>query len=255
MWSSLPVPAVRRIKKKAKKMRTLEKIHPFESAGLGVGPFVFVCSVEIGDPEDGASFMNSSRIQSEQAKKFKVGFGTCDHCGRGIMHNAVIRDSEGKHFVVGMDCAQKTNDPCLANKAKLEQRRITREKRQERKRLKQEAWLNTVCETGETNGERELRERDERIAETNRRNEKREAEERKLGLATLNKWKFWLESTGARPDSDGFLGSIVCGLIRGCEPTGRGLEICGDIFARQSGRRGSNANEEAWTIFDQKLSA
>ena len=38
--------------------------------------------------------MNSSLILSEQAKKFKVGFGTCDHCGRGIMHNAVIRDSQ-----------------------------------------------------------------------------------------------------------------------------------------------------------------
>ena len=88
-YTGVRSPAALIVQLKKAKMSTLEKIHPFESAGLGVGPFVFVCSVEIGDPEDGASFMNSSRIQSEQAKKFKVGFGTCHHCGRGIMHNAV----------------------------------------------------------------------------------------------------------------------------------------------------------------------
>ena len=230
-----------------------ENIHPFEASGLGVGPFSFVCSVEIGSPEDGASFMNSSMLLSEQAKRFKVGFGTCDHCGRGIMHNAVIRDSEGKHFVVGLDCAQKTHDPCLANKAKIEQRRITREKAQERKRIKHEQWLDTACETGETNRDREERERLERIEESRQRRESEEREQRERGLVVCAKWKFWFEATGARPDSPGFVGSIALGLTRGNEPTGRGLSICGEIFAKTFGRGGSKSNDHGWDVFEEKL--
>ncbi len=228
-------------------------IHPFERSGLGVGPFSLECCVDIPDPEFAAINTGASLELAEQSRRFKVGFGTCDHCGQGIMHNAVIRDSEGKHFVVGLDCAQKTFDSCLASKAKIEQRRISREKAQERKRLKHEAWLNTVCSTGETNGEREVRERDERNAAAQRRVDERKAKERELGLATLTKWKFWLEATGARPDSPGFVGSIALGLTRGNEPTGRGLSICGEIFAKTFGRGGSKANDHGWDVFEEKL--
>ncbi len=228
-------------------------IHPFEKSGLGVGPFRLVCCVDIPDPEHAAVGMDASLQLAEQAKRFKVGFGTCDHCGQGIMHNAVIRDSEGKHFVVGLDCAQKTFDPCLANKAKIVQRRISREKAQERKRLKHEAWLNAVCETGETNGERQERERQERIAESQRREAEHKAEQRKAGLKVLKRWKFWLDATGARPDTEGFLGSIVTGLTRGQEPSGNGVRICGEIFAKAHGRGGSKANAAAWDLFEEKL--
>jgi hypothetical protein len=36
-----------------------------------------------------------------------AGAGTCAHCGRGIIHNVIIRDAAGARHCIGTDCAEK----------------------------------------------------------------------------------------------------------------------------------------------------
>jgi len=73
--------------------------HKFEIAGLGKAPFKFV-GVE---------------------KKVYVAYpgapaqpaGTCDYCGNGILWCCMIRDTEGRTFIVGNECVKKTGDEGL----------------------------------------------------------------------------------------------------------------------------------------------
>jgi hypothetical protein len=67
--------------------------HPFEKAGLGYAPF---CCV--GCRENWFEMPGFGR---------KPG-GSCNYCGTGILYEYVIKDKNGKTFVVGCDCVEKT---------------------------------------------------------------------------------------------------------------------------------------------------
>ena len=76
-----------------------DSLHPFEAAGLGRAPFIFVghtrkvgplklgCGTEVGAPGQP--------------------MGTCDYCGQGIADCYAIRSADGKVSEVGCDCINK----------------------------------------------------------------------------------------------------------------------------------------------------
>ena len=108
-----------------------QSIHPFEKSGLGVGPFRLTGVISLPNASiaeaNPAAFNGAMRDAQEAAKCSGVRLGVCDHCGAGLMRNAVVTDSAGKCFVVGLDCAMKVGDASLGSRAKIEANRIRRE--------------------------------------------------------------------------------------------------------------------------------
>lgn len=109
--------------------------HVFELAGLGVAPFRFVGMVEkvfkAGDQE-------------------KAG-GTCAFCSTGIRYCCQVVSSDGKSFIVGTDCVNKTGDYGIikAYKNSAEYRNHQREIRYKREFEKIAAVKNMIDENKE----------------------------------------------------------------------------------------------------------
>lgn len=126
--------------------------HKWQEQGLGVAPFRAVCVISLPDrslAEANTSVYNTMMAEAcQEARGFGVGLGTCDSCGMALQNNFVIRDANGKHFVVGCDCVRKTEDAKLVDRAeyleKQRQKAIREAKRQaawEARRAAQEAEL------------------------------------------------------------------------------------------------------------------
>lgn len=82
-----------------------QKVHVFEKAGLGKAPFTFIgMYVDRGPKNMGNGYTVGSPGQP---------MGTCDYCGTGIANCCRIQSSDGKVFVVGTDCVEKTGDSGL----------------------------------------------------------------------------------------------------------------------------------------------
>ena len=78
--------------------------HKFELAGLGKAPFVCVGLFQkVHDCGDGIT----------------KPAGTCDFCSNGILNCYLIKSADGKTFIVGSECVNKTGDSGLVNTAKL----------------------------------------------------------------------------------------------------------------------------------------
>ena len=93
-------------------------IHAFEQSGLGKAPFRLV-RVEI------------KRYQACYGAPIQPG-GMCKHCGTAIVECCVIRDANGKEFVVGNVCVNKTGDAGLINITKRKVNRLRTEERHKR---------------------------------------------------------------------------------------------------------------------------
>ena len=109
---------------------TLTSNHPFERAELGVAPFRCVrveyrigpiryeeggCTVEIGAPGQP--------------------MGTCAYCSQGIAECCVIRDANGKEFIVGNQCVAKAaRDYGQSSQLERDRKTALREARHERER-------------------------------------------------------------------------------------------------------------------------
>ncbi len=86
----------------------MEKVHVFESAGLGKAPFTWV-----GYHEE-----RGGKVTEINGVTVTVGapgqpLGTCAFCGTGIAICCEIVSADGKSFVVGSDCVLKTGDKGL----------------------------------------------------------------------------------------------------------------------------------------------
>jgi hypothetical protein len=108
--------------------------HKFELAGLGRAPFKFVNVYEKRySPAPGAP--------SQPA-------GTCQYCGNGIAWCCVIRDVDGKEFIVGNECVKKTNDhglvKVITDAVKLAQRKVQREKAEAKRRAQDEVAIARI---------------------------------------------------------------------------------------------------------------
>ncbi len=104
-------------------------VHLWQSQQLGTAPFKCIACISM----PGKHLLEAGCIESynaqmsdacQQAKYYGVGIGTCDSCGMALQSNFVIRDANGKHFVVGCDCANKTHDTKVMTEVKyLEKKR------------------------------------------------------------------------------------------------------------------------------------
>jgi hypothetical protein len=77
--------------------KMVERIHPFQAAGLGVAPFRFVGHYE-------------STFQAAPGQPVRAG-ASCDYCGTAIRDCFKIRSADGREFKVGCDCVEKTCAP------------------------------------------------------------------------------------------------------------------------------------------------
>ena len=238
---------------------TTTKAHPFEESGNGIGPFSFAGVISL--PSRALQEHNPSAFNLQmselwgQARNLGVRLGSCDHCGTGIVHHAIIRDSEGKRFVVGMDCVAKTSKDSLGSRAKIEKARVTRERIRESKAIKHEKWLASPSKQDSSKTNAQIRQ--EKIDAQNAKREAAQQEIKARAKVVCAKWKFFVERLGKEQiERSGFLSSIARGLVSGQEPSGRGLDICAEIFAKTFGRGNSKAFEDAvadfWKEIDRK---
>jgi hypothetical protein len=120
--------------------KTTDKLHPFESAGLGKAPFKFVGFYRDIGPKPMGDGMTTIGAPGQP-------MGTCDYCLNGIANCYQIASADGKHFVVGCDCVDKlcnpTNLPAsrlahdkVYQAVKAAQRKATNEARQLREKAK-----------------------------------------------------------------------------------------------------------------------
>lgn len=118
------------------------KVHPFEAAGLGIAPFRFIgFERKVGPINLGNGMMCGAPGQP---------MGVCDFCGTGIANCCIIKSSDGKRFIVGCDCVERTYQEFdaerdeVAIKAREELKKQKREARHAREAEKLEelaAWI------------------------------------------------------------------------------------------------------------------
>lgn len=65
--------------------------------------------------------------------------GTCDHCGTGIIHHFIIRDSRRNDFVVGSSCVEKVGDAKLMKACEAKQREMAKAKREAKREAEMQA--------------------------------------------------------------------------------------------------------------------
>lgn len=88
------------------------ELHKFEKAGLGKAPFRIMGHEEKRGPID---LGNGLTVGSPGQP-----MGTCDFCGTGIVDCFRIASSDGKTFIVGSVCVEKTGDKGLMKIVKSE---------------------------------------------------------------------------------------------------------------------------------------
>lgn len=81
-------------------------VHKFEAAGLGKAPFRYVGFTEKRGP---IVTILPNGIRQEVGAPGQP-MGTCDYCGQGIAICCEIVSADGKRFIVGSDCVEKTGD-------------------------------------------------------------------------------------------------------------------------------------------------
>ena len=232
------------------------KIHPFERSGCGIGPFEIISHISLPSSAMQEHNALAAQVQAEEArnvaKSFGVSLGSCDHCGMGIFHHNVIRDSEGKRFVVGSDCVVKTSLDSLADAAKINKNRVQRERNAEKRQIRNEKWLAAPSKENPAKTNAEIKQ--ERIDQRNAKREQAELDRKEKIKLVCRKWNFWVVKILVSNKSGGsFVQSIVSDLKRGFEPRGRGLDICAEIFAKTFGRANSEAFKKAHAEFWEKI--
>lgn len=218
---------------------------------MGLGPFRFVGIVSI--PSSSVAEANPDAYNNalrDLPNDLIGGCGTCSCCGQSIMHVCIIRNAAGERYGVGTDCVLKTGNAYLGDEAKVaiakHQRHLRWQQREAKRQAEHKVWLAQVCETGETNAARLERVRLEKEAA-----EKRVQAERKAQQATnFNRYAFLLPILSAQSRTEGdFCYNMAARIRNGNELSGRPLEIVGEIYARQYGRRGSKGYEQAMDEF------
>lgn len=112
------------------KMET--SIHKFEQAGLGKAPFRYVGFTEKRGPI--RTVLPNGIVQECGAPGQPM--GTCDYCGQGIAICCEIVSADGKRFVVGSDCVEKTGDAGLRKvKTDVQKRARENQKAREQQRI------------------------------------------------------------------------------------------------------------------------
>lgn len=235
-------------------MKQESHAHPFELAGMGVGPYTFGGIYEMPNlsEQSASTFGNGNPYAEINSLKLKAGAGTCANCGMAISVICVVVDSNGDRWGVGSDCIDKIGEPALCSAAKVAvARRRSRKaamRREAKRQQEHEAWLASVSTKagsleGETNAQRIARENQERQdAEAVKK-----AKQDRVAQIT---GKFAVPIFDGR---GGFCDSIAESLRQGILPFGRGLELAKEIYAKRFGRTGSKAFETAYAEISAAL--
>lgn len=210
--------------------------HPFELAGMAIGPYRFVGLWSF--PSRTLAERNPSAYNialGTMPRNLEGGCGTCSHCGMAISNVFIVESvPTGKRFGVGCDCVQKTGDKALGDRVKVAKARheaqLRRERAEQRRREAHERYLDTVCpKTGETNRARLACEAAERDAKQ---------------AAILAKGAVYGPIADRLADGcGGFRDSVARDLRAGRSISPRAIDIVCDILAKQVGRSGSKAYE------------
>jgi hypothetical protein len=117
--------------------------HRWEEAGLGQAPYRLVTCISLATPSlaeaNPEGYMNQMREASQAAKHFGVYLGSCNYCLASLIHNYVVRDAGGKHFVIGCDCVEHCGDRLLIDEVKQSEKKRLRAMKAERDRAAFEA--------------------------------------------------------------------------------------------------------------------
>lgn len=89
---------------------TATDLHVFEAAGLGTAPFRYLGFTELRGP---IKILENGVWNGLESGAPGQPMGTCAYCGQGIAICCEIRSADGKTFVVGSDCVEKTGDAGL----------------------------------------------------------------------------------------------------------------------------------------------
>lgn len=110
-----------------------ESKHQFEAAGLGVAPFRYVGFRERRGPE---KILDKNGVwHGEECGSPGQPMGTCKFCGQCIAICCEIVSADGKRFIVGSDCVEKTGDAGL-RKVKTEVAKYKREQSLAKERVR-----------------------------------------------------------------------------------------------------------------------
>lgn len=102
-------------------------VHKFEAAGLGKAPFQLVgFDRRVGPIRRMVDFGNGA-VEVEVGAPGQP-MGSCDYCGTGIADCYVIQSADGKKFVVGSTCVNKTGDAGLRRAMAPHKRRLKNER-------------------------------------------------------------------------------------------------------------------------------
>lgn len=106
------------------------KVHPFEQAGLGAAPFRFVGCYE----DRGPKIISVANGVTHQVGAPGQPMGTCSYCGQGIAICCEILSADGKRFIVGSDCVNRTHQE--GTRVRSDAERAVRSMKAEAKRAK-----------------------------------------------------------------------------------------------------------------------
>lgn len=230
-------------------------IHKWQDQGLGVAPFHAVAILTI--PDAGEYGMNMDGYQSAlrdvfgSARGYGVSLGSCQSCGMCLKNNVVIRDANRKHFIVGCDCAEKTDDTRLITQTqKLERDRLNliRERKRQQERAEREARIVADLEAQrQRNGGRT-------DAEVEAERVKAEGEANRAKWTAANGWIIDVLKVNTNSD---FCQSIARELETAPSfprLSGRVYTIVRDIYGKETGgRSGSKKWKESVVRFDARF--
>lgn len=96
-------------------MTTETAVHAFERSGCGRAPFRLLGVEERRGP---MTFIDKVTGQQYTSGSPGQPMGTCAHCGTGIAVCCTIQDADGKRFIVGNVCVNKTSDKGLVDQTR-----------------------------------------------------------------------------------------------------------------------------------------
>lgn len=212
--------------------------HLWQEQGLGQAPFRAICIISVpskGLAEHNVDAYNNAMAEcQQQARALGVHLCTCDSCGMALENNVVIRDVNGKNFVVGCDCAEKVGDTKLTTEVKL----LNKKRKQEIKAAK---------------AEEERKARESRIAADQALQRERNggltdaevAARARQAAEDAKREKFTAENLWLLNVLDGMNGDFVASMIEKLEVgplsglSDRCVSILSDIYGKAHGRGGS----------------
>jgi hypothetical protein len=187
-------------------------MHTFEISGLGKAPF---------------SIANSTEFKKLTGEVF-----WCEHCGTSLVNRFLVKSSNGKLSVVGIDCLKKTGDKGIVDGAKAIQSEARAKVRHEARMLVVEA---KHADQREINGGKTHYEMSDKFYK-----------QRDKVIATHSK-KMENNAVVEYLDGDGFE-SDMCNMAMNAKPfSNNQIRIVAEIMAKKStnSRKNSKAYVEA----------